>query len=185
MGARPAGTEARRSATSFGLYFSRMKTSFKIIPLTRGFQTRVSNQDFERLSAFKWHAGFSGRKTKKVYAKRSIRVNGKNKFIYMHRFIVGEDALKVDHRDGDGLNNTRRNLRRASNHQNACNTSLRKHTGTELKGVTFVRARCKFQAQIGVNKRHLFLGYFDTKEEAHRAYCDAAREHHKAFARFN
>jgi hypothetical protein len=41
----------------------------------------------------------------------------------------------------------------------------------------------KWIAQIGHNKQHFFLGSFDTPEQAHAAYCEAAREHFGEFAR--
>ena len=84
------------------------------IKLTKGFSTWVDDEDFERVSQFKWYAHVCGRGTK-VYAVRNIRENGKQVNYRMHRFVLGLparslDGLVVDHLNGDGLDNRKANL---------------------------------------------------------------------------
>lgn len=95
----------------------------KEIRLTRGLVALVDDEDFERVNAFKWHAHYSGRTGKKVYAERTVYYKGGGRdTIRMHRFILGLPPrgreLVVDHRDGDGLNNQKSNLETITQEEN-------------------------------------------------------------------
>jgi hypothetical protein len=90
------------------------------IPLTRGKCATVDHEDAERLLPYKWYhfAGSVGRE----YAATSIGGRRNRVTIYMHRFILdAPKGMQVDHRDGDGLNNTRANLRLCTGAQNVAN----------------------------------------------------------------
>lgn len=89
----------------------------------------------------------------------------------------------VDHEDRDGLNNRRKNLRLCTFSQNLQNQKRYSNNTTGYKGVSFHKIMDKYQAYINVNKKRFYLGYFDTPEEAHEAYCKAAIELHGEFAR--
>ena len=90
----------------------------KFLPLSQGLFATVSDEDFERVNAFKWHASAQGRQCDRFYACRKQTINGKRVKIWLHRFIMGlphslegVDPLVVDHDDGDGLNCQRNNLK--------------------------------------------------------------------------
>ena len=115
---------------------------------------------------------------------------GKATTIRMHAVIMGTVGmgrdLKIDHRDGDGLNNRRRNLRKADNFQNVWNKS--KKNGYQLpKGVTKLkRLRVRpYQARIACYGNQMHLGYFATASEAARVYDKAAKKFFGRFARTN
>lgn len=91
---------------------------------------------------------------------------------------------KIDHINGNGLDNRRDNIRLATHTQNMRNTKLRKNNKTGYKGVMWNTRRRKFQTYITVNSKLIYLGQFDLAEEAHKAYCDAAVKYHGEFARF-
>jgi hypothetical protein len=88
---------------------------------------------------------------------------------------------EVDHIDGNGLSNAWANLRPATRAQNGANTSRRSDNTVGLKGVT--RQGSRFVAQLQRGKRHVYLGAYDTAEEAHAAYVAAAKQHFGEFAR--
>lgn len=103
--------------------------------------------------------------------------------IAMHKLLGPEGAKRVDHRDGNRLNNRRGNLRSCTPTENQRNSRPRKTRGLPYKGIKSYRGR--FDSSIRVNGRRLFLGSFDTPEDAARAYDAAALEHFGEFARTN
>ena len=88
---------------------------------------------------------------------------------------------QVDHRDLVGSHNWWENLRLADNSQNNANSECRAASG--IKGVTWVESRKRWQAQITVHGRNIFLGRFSEAGEAAAAYATAARAHFGEFAR--
>lgn len=147
-----------------------------LIPLTQGKVAVVDAADAPRLLAAKWF--FDGR-----YAKRTIRIDGKRKSLYLHRVVAdAPEGVDVDHADRDVLNCRRSNLRLATRKQNLAN--MRRPVGVSgFKGVTKDKAR--WAAKIMVDYRWICLGTFDTPEEAARAYDVKAQEIHGAFAALN
>lgn len=101
-------------------------------------------------------------------------------FLYMTGHLPAD---KVDHMDGDGLNNRWSNLRECSDAQNGCNRGANRNNTSGFKGVTWSRARRKWIAQITVNRRCFKLAACDTPEQAHAAYCEAAKRLHGEFWR--
>lgn len=158
----------------------------KEIVLTQGKVAKVDDCDFEWLSQWEWHAN---KKTTKstYYAMRNVRTEDKKqRTVLMHRLIMdAPPESQVDHRDGDGLNNQRDNLRLATGNQNNCNAGIRRDNSSGYKGVGWLKGNGKWRARIRVNGRSVFLGYFDDKEEAARAHDRAARELHGEFAWLN
>lgn len=81
---------------------------------------------------------------------------------------MGLDGPLVDHKNCDGLDNRRENLRHTSASGNARNT-LRK------KGVQKVPKRVyytiyKYQAKIMIDGKQINLGTYDTRKEAEAVY---------------
>jgi hypothetical protein len=156
----------------------------KTIPLSKGKYAIVDDADYEYLSQFKWYA-FKGRNT--YYAKRTLPFSdGKHRKVYMHREIMGagDDAL-IDHEDGNGLNNTRDNLRLATRSQNNYNRISQPGSSSPYKGVTWSKCAQKWQAQIKKNRHQMYLGLYDLPEDAARAYDIAAIQYFGDFAKLN
>jgi len=155
----------------------------KTIALTQGKFALVDDVDFERLSQFKW---FAWEQEGVFYALRNSRVGERPKrtIIRMHREIFNcAPTEDIDHKDGNGLNNQRWNLRISTNGGNNQNARKRRDNTVGLKGVYFHKQHRKFGAQIQSRGERVHLGLFKTPEEAHAAYCAAAAELHGEFAR--
>jgi len=94
-------------------------------------------------------------------------------------------AEMIDHINGVKSDNRFANLREATRSQNMQNRRTYKSNACGLKGVGWNIRRNRWQAKISVNGTRMFLGYFDTPEEAHAAYVAAAERHHGEFANVN
>jgi len=98
-------------------------------------------------------------------------------------FLPADPEKKfIDHKDGNRANNHIDNLRYCTQAENSRNRVRHKNNTSGFKGVS--RVGRKYRACIHANRRRIHLGCFDTPEEAHAAYCNAAREVHGEFARF-
>lgn len=151
--------------------------------LTRGKVALVSDQDYLKVAVYLWHAA-KGKRT--WYAVRGVRKAGKMTRVYMHREICSAPRkIPVDHRDQNGLNNQRRNLRLATRSKNGQNVSKTSGRTSQFKGVWRSTRPQGFKAGIRVNRRLIHLGYFKSSKEAAKAYDAAARAHFKTFARLN
>jgi hypothetical protein len=145
----------------------------KRIPLTQGLVATVDDEDFDELNQSKW---FAVKDQRTYYAVRRAPANsGPRGLIRMHRVIADTPpCMHTDHIDGDGLNNTRLNLRVVSNQQNQHNQNHKQQNATsQSRGVCWDKRRNKWQANIAVDSKNKFLGYFDSEHAAARAY-DAA-----------
>ena len=153
----------------------------RLIPLTKGQHAIVDDADFDWLSQWTWHAqpnvqgGF--------YANRR---DADGKLVAMHRAInQTPDGMVTDHRDGNGLNNQRANLRTASQLQNMMNRKGKRGGSSRFKGVWAdpgPRNTKRWRAAIRLNGKLKYLGRFATEEDAGAAYARAANEHFGAFA---
>lgn len=157
----------------------------KKIPLTQGKFALVDDEDFERVSKYKWCADRHDRgNVTRWYAQRRVRLkNGKTKTQRLHKFIllgVGE----VDHRDCDGLNNRRRNLRPATRSQNNCN-SRRLTAKSGFRGVYWDKGSKKWRAKITLGNKEMYVGIYADKKSAALAYDGAATRLFGEFALTN
>ena len=144
----------------------------------------VDDEDFEYLNKFRWCAS-KDRNT--FYAQRNLRVNGKQKTQKMHKLIMGDNLEKpmIDHRDGNGLNNQRSNLRHCTNKENGGNRKQSNNSNSPYKGVHLHHRKRKWYATINANGKIKFLGMFVSDIDAALAYNKAALEAYGSFARLN
>jgi hypothetical protein len=158
---------------------------YRVIPLTKGQTAMVDASDFEHLSIHKWNA-FWNKNTRSFYANRSsIRVNGKQTTIWMHREILGlkkGDLKTGDHRNHNTLDNRRDNLRIATRTQQQRNKRKNQKNTSGFKGVYPKNGR--YAAQIKAGGKQIYLGTRDTAEAAHELYREAALRLHGEFAHF-
>lgn len=152
----------------------------KEIQLTQGKVAQVDDENFESLNAHKWYAKKKG---KTFYAGRDIQADGKQTTHRMHWEVLG--GKWIDHRDHDGLNNQKTNLRFCTNSENCMNRRKFANTSCTYKGVYFNKTTGKWRAMIGINGKRINLGYYVDETEAAKAYNTKAIELFGEFAYLN
>jgi len=139
-----------------------------------------------------WNGKWAGKPAGSVDTSRSssgISIRISRRHYKAHRIawriIYGKWPLEdIDHINGDPHDNRIENLRLATRTQNSGNMRLARHNTSGFKGVTWAKKPERWQAQIKCHGNHYFLGHFDTPEEAHAAYCQAALRLYGEFARY-
>ena len=143
----------------------------------------VDKQDFDLVSSYRWYRHVGG---KTIYAGSASWDGKVHSRIYMHRLLVGEANMQVDHIDHDGLNNRRSNLRICTSSQNGCNKRAEKpNKSSRFRGVRRDSSFPRWTAQISFDHQWQYLGSFATEEEAAMAYDRAAILLHGQFAVVN
>lgn len=136
------------------------------IPLTGGYVTRIDEADKVFTDGRTWYAkAFLSRNT--LY----VATNVGDKTVLLHS-LLAPDWSRVDHADGNGLNNCRSNLRDGSGFRNEANKGMQRNNTSGFKGV--IRRGSRWRAMIGVGGKLIRLGTFGTPEEAAYAYDQAA-----------
>jgi len=130
----------------------------RYIPLTKGKFAIVDAADYEWLSKYKWYAQES-KQARTCYAVR----NSGRQTILMHREIMQTpEGMVVDHRNGNGTDNRRANMRNCKQDQNTLNSRPRGESG--YKGV--FRHGDKWVAQHKYRGKTYYLGLYDDPVEA-------------------
>ena len=153
----------------------------KKITTAKGENILVDECDFNWLLNYSWHV----RKCAGYFYATTKSSRPKHKTIYMHRLIL--DAKKgeyVDHIDGNGLNNTRSNIRICTNKQNSFNQKARGRT-SKFKGVSFCSRTKKWIVTMKLEDRTRFFGRFDKEIDAAKKYNEVAAKYHGEFAKLN
>lgn len=152
----------------------------KKIKLTQGKYALVDDADFKWLNQWKWSLNSSGRSL--FYAARSL--NGKG--IKMHRVIMNAPREKqVDHINGNGLNNQRKNLRLCTKLENSKNRRININNTSGYKGIIWYKKYNKWNVQISINGKRKNLGYFIKIKDAIKIYKNASNKYFGKFARIN
>jgi hypothetical protein len=150
-----------------------------------GHQFTIDAEDLPKISGYKWSVSSDG--GDRMYV--STRIEGKK--IYLHRFLLeAPHDQRVDHRNGDPLDNRKANLRLATHQQNMFNCGKRstykgKPTASIFKGVTWDKTRGRHKAQIAKDGVKHNLGHFMEERSAAMAYDHAALEMFGEFAQTN
>lgn len=128
-----------------------------------------------------------------VQSRGYIQIRVQGSFYLAHRlawlYMTGNWPVAViDHIDGDVTNNRWENLRSATQSQNLANSRKQRASrgrpcSSPLKGVSLCKATERWRADIRVGNKQVWLGRFDSQEEAHAAYVRAAKRAHGDYAR--
>lgn len=163
----------------------------KFIPLTQGKFALVDDEDYEQLSQYKWCAV---KDHNTYYAVRGVYLGMQEKrqkqtTIRMHREILQVPTDKeTDHKDGNGLNNQKSNLRVCNRLQNRWNSFSQSNSTSKFKGVSWFgwgKRKKRWVAEIMYKARRIHLGYFISEKQAARAYDQAAIQYYGQFAYTN
>lgn len=137
----------------------------------------VDDEDFERVNKHKWSAmrGHSG-----IYY--AVMNPDNKKLVYMHRFVL--DAPKgtiVDHKNRNGLDNQKNNLRYCTYSQNAMNSKAPTTNTSGHKGVYWDSDRRKWAVQMVVDQKNIHLGRYSELKEAIKARKEAEKQYFNNF----
>jgi hypothetical protein len=150
------------------------------IKLTKGCVATIDDTDFDLVKSWQWRVKEDTHKSGVLrYAIATIG----GKLVGMHNLLVGGRA---DHRDGDGLNNRRSNLRRCTQGQNLANRKCYSKHG--FKGICKsleLSRKNRWHAQITRDRKNIHGPWRPTPEEAARDYDAMARAVHREFATLN
>jgi hypothetical protein len=166
----------------------RIEGDVAFVLLTKGYTAVIDATDVPLVQPHNWCAKLALHKDgtiRTVYAVANLRQpDDVFRTVRLHRLILGaSESSFVDHKDGDGLLNTRDNLRICTASENQRNQKLSTVSTSGLKGVNKYKDR--WRAQIRINGRRMILGQFTSKEEAAIAYDRAAEFYSGEFARTN
>lgn len=155
----------------------------KQIPISNSFKSAlVDDEDYLRVKTFPWYELIVTDVLS--YAQTNIYIDDKRTSITLHRFILNTSGttLRIDHRNRDGLDCQRANLRIATRSQNGINRSLFRNNNTGFKGVRLHKLSRKFEARITCNGVTYNLGLFDEPEIAAITYDNKALQLFGEFA---
>lgn len=159
----------------------------RLLPLTRGLFAIIDADRYSEDSRYNWNARWSVG-SRSYYAVRNMRAaDGRRTSEFLHRRIMGvslEDPRRVDHKEPIAtLDNRRANLRIATCSQQQCNQRRRRDNTSGYKGVSRDKARGQWAVYVSVQGKRHYIGRFQSKRRAYKAYCDAAQRLHGEFAR--
>jgi hypothetical protein len=144
----------------------------------------IDEEDIPLAIKYNWHVQFDGYN---FYCRRNAYDNSKKSgraVITMHREIMGFPKGKlIDHINGNSLDNRKENLRICTNTENCRHCRKQRNSKMKYKGITKIINGSGWVARIGVNNKRIYLGYYNTEEEAYAVYCKASKKYHGEFGR--
>jgi hypothetical protein len=137
-----------------------------------------------------WHARFCGKRAGHVnelgYVNISITIENKQNTFKAHRLIYlwhnGILSGEIDHKNRNKSDNRIDNLRLASHAKNQMNCGLRKTNSSGFKGVYRAKETKKWIARISYKRKRIYLGSFNDRLDAAKAYNEAAIKYFGEFA---
>jgi hypothetical protein len=149
-----------------------------------GYEAIIDRADYPKVKPYTWyvHKGEHGN----LYVRCNVRnPDGTSTTVHLHHLVMNaKPGGQIDHKNNNGLDCRRENLRPAKDGQNQWNRRMPSSNSSGFKGVSFNKTARKFLASIRFNGR-IYLGLFPNAREAAIAYDTAARIYHGEFACVN
>ena len=156
------------------------------ITLSTGKIVLIDDDDYEEISKHRWGEKIYGKHKKFCYAITNIKQDGKQKRVFMHRFIMdAQRGQLVDHINHNTLDNRKSNLRFVDRTQNQCNRVKMPSKFSKYKGVFKSCASKKWKARIKYRGKYYELGYYEDEAIAALAYDLKALNLHGEYALTN
>jgi hypothetical protein len=148
----------------------------------------VDDEDYDRLIKYPWGV-LKCVSSDVLYVKaRNVDPERPRKYFSLHRFILGIDDPKifVDHKNGNGLDNRKENLRKSTNRDNCRNRGKQKNNTSGFKGVVAIKGTNSFKAILsirnGQTRKTVLCKQFKSAVEAAKVWNEAALKYHGEFA---
>lgn len=136
----------------------------------------LENFDYNHESGelFRVHTGGS-RSPAGTECNGYLRSGVSGELIYNHRiawahYYREQPPKYIDHIDGNRKNNSIKNLRACTLSQNQQNRKVSSNNTSGYTGVSYMKSKGKYKAVIYNNSKPIYLGLFETAEEASEAY---------------
>jgi hypothetical protein len=151
------------------------------------FESLVDSDDYRKIKHLTISVGVYYQKGTSRIAKIYARYVDKRKNHFLHRLImnVTDTKLQVDHINGNTLDNRKCNLRICTQKQNLRNQKLNIKNKSGYKGVFWRERLKKWETSIQVDCKHIYLGIYENKVDAAKAYNEAAKNYFGEFAHLN
>lgn len=149
------------------------------------FYVQIDLEDFEKCKQYTWGIFHTNDKLDKGIVE-SFYIQT-NKVGLLHRYIMdAPKGYQVDHKDKDTMNNRKSNLRLCTISQNQMNKKIQRNNTSGYPGVFYSKhvtiGAKPWCAKLRVNGKQIYLGYFDTFEEAVEAKIKGSKEFFGEFA---
>jgi len=137
-------------------------------------RTIIDIEDIDRVKDYKWHF---------VNKQRYIKAKMNGKYICLHRFLLNCTEKELgDHINHNVLDNRKDKLRSCTYQGNAINKGLSKNNTSGYPGVTWHKRHGKWMASLQLNRKLIFLGYYEQFEDAKAARIQGEKQYYKEFA---
>lgn len=160
---------AHISDLSGGHQLPDQNSTTRLVPLLHSDKCAIVDAvDYELIMQRQWRA----RKFSKGYTLYAMSLT-----LLMHRVITGTPkGLEVDHIDGNGLNNSRSNLRIVTRSLNGLNKKMQSNNTSGHRGVSWDKINKRWTASAQKEGKTIRFGRFKDKADAIKAVEHGAKQ---------